>query len=131
MAAGTVASLVGDFDREPAYRGLAEAVRVLITDGRLPVGVRLPPQRELTDALGVSRTTVTRAYAELRDHGYLVSRQGSGSVASLPASRVFRGDHLLTPGEARADEIDLTCAAPVPGPGVLAAYEKAVADLPA
>jgi DNA-binding transcriptional MocR family regulator len=131
MGATTVAALVGEFDREPAYRGLAEAIRVLITDGRVPVGVRLPSERELTDALGVSRTTVTRAYAELRDLGYLVSRQGSGSVASLPASRAFRGDHLLFPGDAHEDEIDLTCAAAVAGPGILAAYERAVAELPA
>src|SRR5881397_539629 len=111
MAASRIAALVGEFDRSPAYQGLAEGLRVLITDGRVPVGVRLPSERELTDALGVSRTTVTRAYAELRDHGFLVSRQGSGSVASLPESRAFRGDHLLFPGAAREDEIDLTCAA--------------------
>src|SRR5690348_11357789 len=100
IAATRVAALIGDFDREPAYKGLAEALRVLITDGRVTVGVRLPSERELTDALGVSRTTVTRAYAELREIGFLVSRQGSGSVASLPASRAHRGDHLIFPGSA-------------------------------
>src|SRR5689334_14431407 len=130
IAAARVAALIGDFDREPAYKGLAESMRVLITDGRVPVGVRLPSERELTDALGVSRTTVTRAYAELRDHGYLVSRQGSGSVASLPASSGLRGDHLLPPGSLPEDKVDLTCAAPVPGPGIVAAYESAVAELP-
>ncbi len=130
MAAGRVAALIGDFDREPAYRGLAEGLRVLITDGRVPVGVRLPSERELTDALGVSRTTVTRAYAELRDHGFLVSRQGSGSIASLPVRPGLRNDHLLPPGDTPEGKIDLTCAAPVPGPGILAAYENAVTELP-
>jgi len=131
IAAARVAALIGDFDREPAYKGLAEGLRVLITDGRLPVGVRLPSERELTDALGVSRTTVTRAYAELRDIGFLVSRQGSGSVASLPASRAYRGDHLLFPGDAGEDEIDLTCAASASVPGILAAYERAAGELSA
>lgn len=131
LAAPRVATLLGSFDRSPAYKGLAEGLRVLITDGRVPVGARLPSERELTDALAVSRTTVTRAYAELRDHGFLVSRQGSGSLASLPASRGHRGDHLLPPGDLPEDKIDLTCAAPLPGPGVLAAYERAVAELPA
>jgi DNA-binding transcriptional MocR family regulator len=131
ISAPRIATLLDGFDRSPAYRGLAEGLRVLITDGRVPVGVRLPSERELTDALEVSRTTVTRAYAQLRDHGFLVSRQGSGSVASLPASRGHRGDHLLPPGDLPEDKIDLTCAAPVPGPGVLAAYERAVAELPA
>ena len=130
MAASRVAALVGDFDRSPAYQGLAEGLRVLITDGRVPVGVRLPSERELTEALGVSRTTVTRAYAELRERGFLVSRQGSGSVASLPASRGLRGDHLLPPADLPADKVDLTCAAPAPGPGLLAAYQRAVAELP-
>ncbi|MEO7350863.1 MAG: PLP-dependent aminotransferase family protein [Marmoricola sp.] len=130
ISAPRIATLMGDFDRSPAYRGLAEGLRVLITDGRVPVGVRLPSERELTEALEVSRTTVTRAYAQLRDHGFLLSRQGSGSVASLPASRGHRGDHLLPPGDLPEDKIDLTCAAPVPGPGVLAAYERAVGELP-
>jgi DNA-binding transcriptional MocR family regulator len=131
LAASRIATLLGSFDRSPAYKGLAEGLRVLITDGRVPIGVRLPSERELTDALAVSRTTVTRAYAELRDHGYLTSRQGSGSVASLPTSRGHRGDHLLPPGDLPEDKIDLTCGAPVPGPGVLAAYQRAVTELPA
>lgn len=131
VAASRVATLLGEFDRSPAYRGLAEGLRVLITDGRLPTGVRLPSERDLTEALEVSRTTVARAYAELRDHGFLVSRQGSGSVAHLPASRsVGHGDHLLHLTEHPDGMADLTCAAPLPGPGLLAAYERAVAELP-
>src|SRR3569623_456272 len=106
MAAARIASLVGDFDRSPAYQGLAEGLRVLITDGRVPVGVRLPSERELTEALGVSRTTVTRAYAELRDRGFLVSRQGSGSIASLPANRGHLVDHVLHPGTLDEGQID-------------------------
>lgn len=130
ISAKRIAVMLGDFDRSPAYRGLAEGLRVLITDGRVPVGVRLPSERELTEALEVSRTTVARAYAELREHGYLVSRQGSGSVAAFPAGRGHRGDHLLPPGDLSEDKIDLTCAAPVPGPGLLAAYQRAVEELP-
>ncbi len=39
----------------PAYHGLADAVRLLIVDGRVPVGARLPSERALADALRVSR----------------------------------------------------------------------------
>ncbi|MDO9379746.1 MAG: PLP-dependent aminotransferase family protein [Nocardioidaceae bacterium] len=70
----------------PGYRALADAVRLLVAEGGLAPRTRLPSERELTGALAVSRTTVTRAYAELRDAGYLVSRRGSGSVVSLPGS---------------------------------------------
>ncbi|WP_344056798.1 PLP-dependent aminotransferase family protein, partial [Sphaerisporangium rubeum] len=68
----------------PYYRALAEAVRTLILDGRLPVRVRVPAERHLAAALGVSRTTVTTAYDLLRERGYLDSRQGAGSWTALP-----------------------------------------------
>ncbi|QIK67038.1 PLP-dependent aminotransferase family protein [Nocardioides sp. HDW12B] len=121
-------------DHGPAYAALADGVRLLIADGRIPVGTRLPSERELTTALGVSRTTVTRAYGVLKDSGYLTARHGSGSVARLPHA-ASTSDALLGPqaGEGPAgagDVVDLTCAAPVAPPGVTAAYEHAVAQLP-
>ena len=68
----------------PYYRVLAQAVRSLILDGRLPVRMRVPAERHLAEALGVSRTTVTAAYDLLREQGYLESRQGAGSWTALP-----------------------------------------------
>ncbi|WP_271218376.1 PLP-dependent aminotransferase family protein [Streptosporangium carneum] len=73
-----------DPDARPYYRALAETVRSLILDGRLPVRVRVPAERHLAEALGVSRTTVTAAYDRLREQGYLESRQGAGSWTALP-----------------------------------------------
>jgi DNA-binding transcriptional MocR family regulator len=70
----------------PAYRGLADGIRMLIVDGRLPVGARLPSERALADALHVSRTTVTAAYAELREDGYMKARRGARSVTALPVA---------------------------------------------
>src|SRR5262249_56566002 len=55
----------------PAYASLARAIRLLILDGRLPLRTRVPGERELADALGVSRTTASAAYAALRDEGFL------------------------------------------------------------
>jgi DNA-binding transcriptional MocR family regulator len=68
----------------PAYQGLADGVRMLIIDGRLPVGARLPSERALADALRVSRTTVTAAYTHLREDGYLNARRGARSTTALP-----------------------------------------------
>ena len=131
ISAARVATLLGPaLDRSPAYVGLADGLRMLISDGRITVGTRLPSERELTTRLGVSRTTVTRAYGRLRERGYLVSRQGSGSLAQLPAARGGQQDHLLSPGDFPEDSIDLTCAASPAPPGVAAAYERAVEQLP-
>jgi DNA-binding transcriptional MocR family regulator len=68
----------------PAYQGLADGLRMLIVDGRLPVGAQLPSERALSDALRVSRTTVTAAYARMRDDGYLNARRGARSTTALP-----------------------------------------------
>ncbi|MDH6242896.1 PLP-dependent aminotransferase family protein [Mycobacterium sp. OTB74] len=68
----------------PAYLGLASGLRLLVVDGRVPVGAQLPSERALADALRVSRTTVTAAYTQLRDDGYLQARRGARSTTSLP-----------------------------------------------
>ncbi|MBX6358331.1 MAG: GntR family transcriptional regulator, partial [Micromonosporaceae bacterium] len=70
--------------RRPDYAALASAVRGLLADGRLPLGARLPAERELAEALGISRTTISAAYRELRESGHLASRRGAGSWTTLP-----------------------------------------------
>lgn len=70
--------------RTPLWRQLAEALRLLILDGRLTLQTRLPGERELAAALNVSRTTIASALGQLREEGFLYSRQGSGSRIVLP-----------------------------------------------
>ena len=67
-------------------QGLADGIRMLIIDGRLPVGARLPSERALADTLRVSRTTVTAAYTQLREDGYLNARRGARSTTALPVA---------------------------------------------
>jgi DNA-binding transcriptional MocR family regulator len=110
--------------REPTYRQIEQALRLLILDGRLPIGVRLPGERNLAPELGVSRTTIATAYAQLRDQGFLASRHGSGSRIRLPRALSEPTAEL---GEA---EIDFSIAA-LPAPkDVHAAYAAALAELP-
>ena len=126
-----LAALLGSaVEQGPAYLSIAEGLRLLVTDRRIPPGTRLPSERELTVALGVSRTTVTRAYAHLRDQGFLASRQGSGSVVQLPTASPV-SDMLLDPEPGGTETINLTCAAPMAPLGVATAYEAALAELPA
>ncbi len=112
----------------PAYAALAARVRLLVLDGRLPVGVRLPPERELAAGLGVSRTTVSAAYDVLRDSGHAASRQGSGTWTSLPTS----GTDVPTwaPEPAPEGVLDLAHAAPAAPPHLHAAYGAALDELP-
>jgi DNA-binding transcriptional MocR family regulator len=112
----------------PAYAALAAAIRLLVLDGRLPLRTRLPGERELADALGVSRTTAAAADAALRDEGFLHSRRGAGSWTRLPADAPGAAP---ADGAARADVIDLSAAATAAPEGAIhAALAAATAELP-
>lgn len=114
----------------PAYRQLAGAVRLLILDGRLPLAARLPGEREMAQALGLSRTTVSAAYGRLRDDGFLIGGQGAGARTCLPAGpgpRQAAGE----PTPDRPGLIDLTAAVLPADPNVHAAYVRALERLPA
>jgi len=113
----------------PGYAALAAAVRGLLADGRLPLGVRLPAERELATALAVSRTTVSAAYRELRESGHLTSRRGAGSWTALPRGHRVGTSGLWSAGE-DADLIDLGVAAHEAPAELLAAARDAVEDLP-
>jgi DNA-binding transcriptional MocR family regulator len=108
----------------PAYLALADRVRLLVLDGRLALGVRLPAERELAAQLDLSRTTVTAAYAQLRESGYLDSVRGSGSVVRLPSRSEAEAPPLET------DLIDLSKATLPAVPRVADAAVRAAALLP-
>jgi DNA-binding transcriptional MocR family regulator len=65
---------------QPLYRQVIEGIRSLIDGGTLADGRQLPSSRRLAAQLGVDRTTVTEAYAELQAMGYLRSRPGSYTI---------------------------------------------------
>jgi DNA-binding transcriptional MocR family regulator len=61
------------------YRGIVEAIESDLRDGRIRPGERLPPQREIAEALGVDLTTVTRAFNEARRRGLVEANAGRGT----------------------------------------------------
>ncbi|MGH4025267.1 MAG: GntR family transcriptional regulator, partial [Pseudonocardiaceae bacterium] len=87
VSAGRLATLIGDLagERLPRYAALAMRIRLLVADGRLAVGTRLPAERELAAATGLSRATVTAGYRLLRADGWAGARQGAGTWTALPA----------------------------------------------
>ncbi len=69
----------------PMYAQVASAVRREVAAGALSAGDRLPPARELAEALGVNLHTVLRGYQELRDEGVIELRRGRGAVVTRGA----------------------------------------------
>ena len=68
---------------EPSEREDAIAqVRTLITAGSYAPGDRLPPERELIDDLGMSRTTLRRALEALEREGAIWRHVGKGTFVA-------------------------------------------------
>lgn len=70
----------------PLYLQVYQALCRAIGDGRLPPGSRLPGSRVLAQALGVSRTVVLQAFAELDSEGITVGNRGSGTYVRAVAT---------------------------------------------
>lgn len=68
-----------DGRRGPVYRAIADALDEDVRTGALRAGTRLPPHRHLADQLGVTVTTVTRAYAEAARRGLTSGHVGRGT----------------------------------------------------
>lgn len=71
----------------PFYKQIVEFVIEEIHNGNAAVGDMLPSMNELSDALGISKETVKKAYSILRDRGFLEARQGKGVFISSPEDK--------------------------------------------
>lgn len=77
---------------EPLWMQLASALRFAISDGRLREDQALPSEAELIDLLGVSRTVVRDALAELVREGLVYKIRAKGTfVAPKPPDLRFIG----------------------------------------
>lgn len=121
-------TLLGEWenDGQSAYHALADRIRLLIIDGRIPTRTRLPAERELADELERSRTTIVSAYRALRETGHVVSQRGSGSVVALPQAHGRPGG-LPDAGPA---VVDLARAAPAAISGLETIVQRATDRLP-
>jgi GntR family transcriptional regulator, transcriptional repressor for pyruvate dehydrogenase complex len=83
--------------RPRAHELVVEAIEHRILEGKLSAGDRLPPERTLADALGVSRASVREAFRILESMGVIRATVGSGdrsgsflvSMPSEPLSRLL------------------------------------------
>jgi len=109
----------------PRYRELTDAIATAVTSGELSAGAKLPPQRRLADALGVTVGTVTRAYALAEQRGAVSARVGSGTYVREPSlpSVAFSHVRQSTPGSAT---VDLSLSLPPPHPQREAALARAM-----
>jgi DNA-binding transcriptional MocR family regulator len=112
VSAMTMARLLSRWEsgEGPLHACLADAICQVISSGRLRQGTALPSQRELAQALAVSRTTVATAYQNLCAAGWLGSRQGGSTWVRQPnpyRHAAWQGDRLVSYAE-QFGPLDLT-----------------------
>ncbi|WP_344418084.1 PLP-dependent aminotransferase family protein [Amycolatopsis minnesotensis] len=100
---------------------LAGRLRLAVSDGRLPVGSRLPATRTLAAELNVSRGVVTEAYRRLIEDGHAAGRGRGGTVvvaapvaATAPGGATARRDSpsAVFPADPGIEVFDTLRAAP-------------------
>ena len=80
----------------PVYRAIADAIDEDVQSGLLRAGSRLPPHRDLADHLGVTVTTITRAYTEAARRGLINGHVGRGTfIRGQEAYDEATSDHTL------------------------------------
>ena len=94
----------------PRYRQVADAIVAAIGAGELAEAEKLPPQRRLAHALGVTTGTITRAYAEVERRGFVQARVGSGTYVCASVLDTFT--HVRPEGD--AGQVDLSLSLPPP-----------------
>ncbi|MFJ8085482.1 PLP-dependent aminotransferase family protein [Streptomyces sp. NPDC096205] len=109
---------------------LESALRDAIREGRLATGTLLPSTRGLACELGLSRGTVTAAYDQLVEEGYLTTRPGSGTtVADIPPRTVTSPSAAPAPTGHRHDlRPGLPDVGAFPARSWLAATRRVLAD---
>lgn len=92
------------------YTEVAAQIQRLIADGRLKPGDRLPPERELAEVFGVSRTSVRDAIRVLETQGLVEPRHGEGTVVrEIPIDAIVKplADALAATKDLTADLFDM------------------------
>lgn len=111
----------------PLYRLLADRIARLADTGELSSGMLLPPERDIAQALAVSRNTAAAAYQLLRDEGLAQTRQGAGTRITghrtTPAGMHRANGFFAGLLESATVEVDLGMAAVECAPQVAAALD--------
>jgi GntR family transcriptional regulator, transcriptional repressor for pyruvate dehydrogenase complex len=82
---------LGPVRKTKVYAEVAAQIQRLIGDGRLKPGDKLPPERELAEIFGVSRSSVRDAIRVLEMQGLVEPRHGDGTlVRKIPIDRLVQ-----------------------------------------
>jgi GntR family transcriptional repressor for pyruvate dehydrogenase complex len=114
-----------------AFEATVEQLATSVRLGVFVAGQQLPPERELAETLGVSRTTLREAIAALREAGMVQTRRGRGGGTVVTYRAPAQGEASdrglgMTPAQMR-DALDFRRVVE-PGAAALAASRELSAE---
>lgn len=89
--------LIDRASKTPIYMQIKKQIESMIATGKLPANFILPAERVLGEKLHVNRSTIIKAYMELKAEGLVESRVGSGTVVLAPLSKDSAQEKMYIP----------------------------------
>ncbi len=83
--------VVSHLNPDPMYKQIIDQVKDAIASGTLQPEAKLPSIREMSRELKISEITIKRAYSDLENQGFIITRSGLGSyVADINRDKLRR-----------------------------------------
>lgn len=92
--------------RAVGAKALAAYLQEEIASGRMPDGVKLPAERQLSEQFGASRGAVRRVLQDLKDRGLITQAVGSGTFVRPGAAKTLPAPEIVS------DELSETQTSP-------------------
>ena len=74
--------VISPLNPDPMYKQVTDQIKDAIASGTLRPETKLPSIREMAKELKISMITIKRAYADLENEGYILTRSGLGSFVA-------------------------------------------------
>ena len=88
---GSLFIVVSPQNPDPMYKQITDQVKDAIASGGLQPETKLPSIREMSRELKISEITIKRAYSDLENEGFIITRSGLGSyIADINRDKLRR-----------------------------------------
>jgi GntR family transcriptional regulator len=74
--------VVSHLNPDPMYKQITDQVKEAVASGGLKPESKLPSIREMARELKISEITIKRAYSDLENQGFIITRSGLGSYVA-------------------------------------------------
>jgi len=84
--------VVSPLNPDPMYKQITDQIKDAIASGGLKPGTKLPSIREMARELKISEITIKRAYSDLENERFIITRSGLGSYVADVNRKKLRQD---------------------------------------